>query len=44
MQVLALAGIIMVNGIILFEIKINIDDFMEASKNINTAVKVPSVS
>ena len=43
MQIIALAGIIMVNGIILSEIKIKIDDFRKASKSKNTAVKVPSV-
>ena len=43
MQILAMAGLIMVNGIILSEIKIRIDDFMEAYKNKNTAVKVPSM-
>ena len=42
-QIIALAGIIMVNGIILSEIKIKIDDFRKASKSKNTAVKVPSV-
>ena len=39
MQILALAGIMMVNVII----KIKIDDIMKASKNENTSVKVPSV-
>jgi len=43
-QILALAGIIMVNGIILSKIKIKIDDFVKASKNKNTSVKVPSVT
>jgi len=33
----------MVNGITLSKIKIKIDDFMKASKNKNTLVKVPSV-
>jgi len=42
-QILALAGIMMVNGIILSKIKIKIDDFMKASKNKNILVKVPSV-
>ena len=42
-QILALAGIIMVKGNILSKIKIKIDDFMDASKNKNIAVKVPSV-
>ena len=41
MQILALAGIMMVNVIILSKIKI--DDIMKASKNENTSVKVPSV-
>ena len=43
MQILALAGIMMVNVIILSKIKIKIDDIMKASKNENTSVKVPSV-
>ena len=43
MQILALVGIILVNGIMLSKIKIKLDDFMKASKNKNTAVKVPSV-
>jgi len=42
-QILALAGIMLVDGIILFKIKIKIDDFMKASKNKNTSVKVSSV-
>ena len=33
MQILALAGVIMVKGIILSEIKIKIDDYMETSTN-----------
>ena len=44
MQILALAGIMMVNVIILSKIKIKIDDIMKASKNENTSVKVPSVT
>ena len=40
MQILAFAGIMMVDGIILFKIKIKVDDFMKASKNKNTSVKV----
>ena len=45
MQILALAGIMMMNLIILskIKIKIKIDDIMKASKNENTSVKVPSV-
>ena len=43
MQILALADIIMVNGIILSKIKIIIDEFMKAPKNKNKSVKVPSV-
>ena len=43
MQILALAGIMMVNVIILSKIKIKIDDIMKAFKNENTSVKVPSV-
>ena len=42
-ETIALAGIIMVNGIIFSKIKIKIDDFMKASTNKNTAVKVASV-
>ena len=43
MQILALAGITMVKGIIFSKIKIKIDDFMETAKNKNKAVRVPSV-
>lgn len=43
MQILALAGIMMMNVIILSKIKIKIDDIMKASTNENTSVKVPSV-
>ena len=43
MQILALAGIMMMNVIILSKIKIKIDDIMKASKNEKTSVKVPSV-
>ena len=43
MQILALAGITMVKGIILSKTKIKIDDIMEASKDKNTAVKVSSL-
>ena len=42
MQILALAGIMM-DGTILFKIKIKVDDFMKASKDKNTSVKVSSV-
>jgi len=44
-QILALVGIINdVDGIILSKIKIKVDDFMKASKNKNTLVKVSSNS
>ena len=42
MQILALAGIMM-DGTILFKIKIKVDDFMKVSKDKNTSVK-PSAS
>ena len=41
-RILTLAGIILVNGIILSKINMKIADFMEASKIKNTVVKVPS--
>jgi len=43
MQILVLAGIMTVDGIILCKIKIKVDDFMKTSKNKNTSVKVSSV-
>ena len=43
MQILALAGIMTVDGIILCKIKIKVDDFMKTSKNKNTSVKVSSM-
>jgi len=42
-QILALASIMTVDGIILFKIKIKVSDFMKTSKNKNTSVKVSSV-
>ena len=43
MQILALAGIMTMDGIILCKVKIKIDDFMKTSKNKNTSVKVSPV-
>ena len=43
MQIHALEGIVMVDGIILSKIKIKVDDFMNASKNKKISVKVTSV-
>ena len=43
MQIVVPAGIVMVDGIILSKIKIKVHDFIKASKNKNTSVKVLSV-
>ena len=43
MQILVPAGIVMADGIILSKIKIKVDDFIKASKNKNTSVKVSSL-
>ena len=43
MQILELAGIMTLDGIILFKIKIKVDYFMKTSKNKNTSVNVSSV-